>query len=629
MNRIVKRAIILYVFVASIALMAALPGVLGAPQAAPAGQAASDTSVLSESSLETSAVDQNALESAAVSETGTQASPEAEITPDGWEIIVPGIEYREFHLSDPNNVYVARMLRSNQEVILESSIAMGRLASGRESVTGMADRYNQAINNWGEEWGHRNRVVVAINGYYFDPATGVPQRGQINSSWYAKRFDELQNGSGLAWKTDRSVFIGECVKNPADKQVVTFLETGTTQAINGINQPRGDNELILYTPQYDADTNTGDDPKSVEAIVELTKPVTAVNAVDMITGTVKSIRKNIGSAPIPFDHVVISARGSVRDALFDVHGLSENDVIGVTQRIVNCNASLPIEWKGTYASIGGHFHFLKNSSIQSYPDNQGAITRHPRTAIAYNEQYLFFIVVDGRDPYASVGMSIDELAIFARDYLSATDAVAEDGGGSSTMVVNGEVKNNTFCGNFYKPYEPNVWPGGCVKVFLPVTTQSTVNGQDQTATTLNQPPTLLPAPPDALDDDSEIADTNAALALDANTGTIERLVANGMLMVLVEPITRTISFSPGDLVTAFSSTDVRLGPGTNYGKLGTLNAGDQGSVIDHVNGLNGVLATGYNWWKVQFGGLVGWVTEQSLTPPSQSSLIDQKPGIYR
>jgi len=226
-------------------------------------------------------------------------------------------------------------------------------------------------------------------------------------------------------------------------------------------------------------------------------------------------------------------------------------------------------------------------------------------------------------------MSIDELAIFARDYLSATDAVAEDGGGSSTMVVNGKVKNNTFCGNFYKPYEPNVWPGGCVKVFLPVTTQSTVNGQDQTATTLNQPPTLLPAPPDALDDDSEIADTNAALALDANTGTIERLVANGMLMVLVEPITRTISFSPGDLVTAFSSTDVRLGPGTNYGKLGTLNAGDQGSVIDHVNGLNGVLATGYNWWKVQFGGLVGWVTEQSLTPPSQSSLIDQKPGIYR
>lgn len=627
MNRLVRRATILYVFVASLALMAAMPGVLGAAEVASGDQVAADPPVLSESSLETSAIDQNVPEPAPPSQTVTEESPQAEITPDGWEVIVPGIEYREFHLPHPNNVYVARMLRSNPEVILESSIAMGRLASGREAVTGMANRYNQAINNWGEVWGHRNRVVVAINGYYFDPATGVPHRGQINSSWYAKRFDELQNGSGLAWKTDRSVFIGECIKNPADKQVVTFLKTGTTQQINGINQPREADELILYTPQYDADTNTGDDNKSTEAIVELTKPVSAVNAVDMITGTVKSIRNNVGSAPIPFDHVVLSAVGSARDLLLSTNDLNEGDIIGITQRIVNCNTSLPFEWKGTYASIGGHFHFLKNGSIQSYPDNQGAITRHPRTAIAYNEQYLFFIVVDGRDPYASVGMSIDELAIFARDYLSATDGVAEDGGGSSTMVINGEVKNNTFCGNFYKAYQPNVWPGGCVKVFLPVTTQSTVNGQLQAAASSNQTPTLLLAPPDALDDDAEIADTNGALALDANTGKIERLVANGMLMVVVEPITKTNTFAPGALVTAFSSADVRLGPGTNYGKLGTLNAGDQGSIVDHLNGLNGVLATGHNWWKVQFGALVGWVTEQSLTPPSQSSLINQNPGI--
>src|SRR4030067_3150077 len=38
-----------------------------------------------------------------------------------WELIVPGIEFRQFQLPDPNNVFVVRMDRNNPEVTLESS----------------------------------------------------------------------------------------------------------------------------------------------------------------------------------------------------------------------------------------------------------------------------------------------------------------------------------------------------------------------------------------------------------------------------------------------------------------------------------------------------------------------------
>src|SRR5690606_33477166 len=54
---------------------------------------------------------------------------------------------------------------------------------------------------------------------------------------------------------------------------------------------------------------------------------------------------------------------------------------------------------------------------------------------------LFLVVVDGRQPDASVGMSLDELTwVFQR--LGATHAVNLDGGGSSAMVVQGRVVNS-------------------------------------------------------------------------------------------------------------------------------------------------------------------------------------------
>ena len=98
----------------------------------------------------------------------------------------------------------------------------------------------------------------------------------------------------------------------------------------------------------------------------------------------------------------------------------------------------------------------------------------------------------------------------------------------------------------------------------------------------------------------------------ASTAKIERVVANGMLMVVVQPEERSDRFQAGQTVSIVETSEVnlRLGPGTNYGVLGVATPGQQGIILDHP--LNGVLAKGYYWWKIDFGGLVGWVNQDSL-----------------
>ena len=80
---------------------------------------------------------------------------------------------------------------------------------------------------------------------------------------------------------------------------------------------------------------------------------------------------------------------------------------------------------------------------------------NPRTAIGIiDELHYLFVVSDGRTD-ESEGLSLYELASFMEE-LGATSAYNLDGGGSSTMVFEGEVINNpTTTGNTFKEREVN------------------------------------------------------------------------------------------------------------------------------------------------------------------------------
>jgi exopolysaccharide biosynthesis protein len=72
------------------------------------------------------------------------------------------------------------------------------------------------------------------------------------------------------------------------------------------------------------------------------------------------------------------------------------------------------------------------------PDlNDGEL--EPRTAIGINRngRFLYLVVVDGRQPFYSAGATFRDLAELLIDQ-GAYAAMSLDGGGSSTMVVEGE-----------------------------------------------------------------------------------------------------------------------------------------------------------------------------------------------
>ncbi len=486
---------------------------------------------------------------------------------NGWQPVGSGIDYQEFHLPDPNNVYVARMDRHNPQVILDSGIAHGMLAHGPETVSDMAQRYDGAINTWGGTWGARNQVVVAINGSFFYLPSGTPESGQIISGWYAKRFDDLGGGSGFAWKMDRNVFIGKCVYHRPEKQLVKYLASGVTQRIDGVNIARDDNQLVLYTPQFGENSGTNDD--GTEVVVEMTSPTSIQPPPAVVEGVIRSVNDGKGSSNLFFDSIVLSAHGTARQTM--LANAKVGDKIGISQEITHlkndCVANDPDDWSKTYASINGSFELLLNGVVQGSKD-PGATARHPRTAIAYNDDYIFFIVVDGRTK-ASIGMTITELARFAKNTLGATWGLAQDGGGSSTMVVNGLIKNH--------PSDP------CYLVYLPIITNSQAgNG--------NAPGRPLPH----------------------GSAICPRQVANSMMMVVVKPEQKSGVFAPDNIVRANIPTEVRLGPGMNYPVLAVAPSKSIGVVRADLNQLSGVYAKGGYWWYVDFGKVTGWVEQHSI-----------------
>jgi hypothetical protein len=503
-----------------------------------------------------------------------------------WQHVAEGVELREYRLSGPNRAYVVRMDRLNPNVILESAIAQGKLVEGKETVSGMVQRYEGTLNTWNMEawqesdpsipvhtgpvasdvnrsaWGARNHIVVAINGSLHNTKTGVPQGGMIQSGWYAKQFEDVGGKSGFVWKRDRSAFIGECLIHPSKSLRIRNLSNGSSLPVNNINN-RGDGEfLVIYTTHYDRYSN----PKNpgVEMLVEMTRPVEILPEPLMATGVVRSVNHSKDPIDIPFGHIVLSAYGKMDGPLANL--LKVGDPVGISIELdhyeENCRTKREEDYSNAYASIEGNFVFLEQGEIQSF-DNPGANYRHPRTAICLNDRYIYFVVVDGRARGYSIGMTTTELGQFCRDSLAATWGVNQDGGGSSTLWVDGEVVNRPSDGH-------------------------------------------------------------------------ERAVANGLMMVIPQAVERSCAFEVGDHVQAIQQVEIRIGPGSNYAVTARAEEAAVGEVLPHLNRLNGVMATGSYWWKVQFRDEVGWVEQSALVKArsgplhltyTESAMFDLQTGL--
>jgi len=232
-------------------------------------------------------------------------------------------------------------------------------------------------------------------------------------------------------------FAGQITSGPSTKKWHGRLARGYTRkmrvpqskhAIDGLNRPRADNELIIFTPEFHRTTLT--DPNGLEIVVR--------------SGRIKMQRDMKGSSTIPADGFVISASGSARE--WALKNLKAGAPIKLNLNLAPVEAEQAALWKQATSIVGGGPQLIKNGRVEITSAAEKVLPAfvsddHPRTAIAkLSSGQILLVTVDGRQPGESIGMSLPMLADLLLEF-GAVEAINLDGGGSTTMVIKNELVN--------------------------------------------------------------------------------------------------------------------------------------------------------------------------------------------
>lgn len=250
-----------------------------------------------------------------------------------------------------------------------------------------------------------NNAIVALNGTYFKPQTGVPLGTlMINEKMYTGPiYDRVAMGifdDGFALAR---ISLDAVIKG-----------SGKTIKVNNINQPRMlSTHVIIYTPDWGKFS-----------------PSAPKYGVGLQVSEGKITKASANAVAIPENGYVISGPKSVLYALLD-------------KKDVELDIKTSPEWKGVKHIISGGPYLVKDGEV--YVDMtaqklQSIGGRNPRSAIGYtSDRNIILVAVDGREG-SSIGMTLMELANFMKS-AGCIGAINLDGGGSTVMYVKGKVVN--------------------------------------------------------------------------------------------------------------------------------------------------------------------------------------------
>jgi exopolysaccharide biosynthesis protein len=275
----------------------------------------------------------------------------------------------------------------------------------------------------------RAQALAAINAGFFLPSgdpTGVLQiDGQLVSDSARPR-----GAVAVSQRGNRTTLMFDVVTVGATLKV-EGADSATSVPIAGIDTVRQRGKLMLFTPLYHAHTDTA--ARGIEWVLE-GSPL-----------TVRDRREDAGSTAIPRTGFVLSYGGlQPPDPLSN---LNVGATVKIEREYVSRFGTPADSWARATHVIGGAGLLVRDGRpVESWQDEDiraGFDTeRHPRTMIGVDRSgTIWLITVDGRSPGVSVGMTFRELQGLAAR-LELQDALNLDGGGSTTMVVKGQVVNH-------------------------------------------------------------------------------------------------------------------------------------------------------------------------------------------
>ncbi len=344
-------------------------------------------------------------------------------------VVGPGIKYyKVFKPAIPWNITILEVDVSNPSIKIKSELARDVLGTGFEKTSSMANRNNRA-----------NHIVLgAINGDYFgisDPTNPYTflSNSMIKDNEYTFGRSHIRSSFGFRSSDNKPAL------NILNFSGSVTASNNNSRSIDLLNGVRDTNKLILYNKYIgpNSRTNSSGTEVKLQKIDQL-----AINGtykfivIEKVTG--------IGSMSIG-ENYILSGNGTA--STFLVNNINVGDTvrlaIGTSPNVNNLTCLM-----------GGGPRLITNGTrpssfvgVEGFGDSH-VNTRHPRTAVGFNidSTKIYFLVVDGRQPALSVGMSCAELA----DYMISIgcyQAVNLDGGGSSTMVVRNEIKNSPSDGS--------------------------------------------------------------------------------------------------------------------------------------------------------------------------------------
>ncbi|MBS4168209.1 phosphodiester glycosidase family protein [Parachlamydia sp. AcF125] len=320
-----------------------------------------------------------------------------------------GLSYEHILTDVPQSIHILKVDASYFEIMPSRALDDG---IGRETVSSLSSRH---------------QAIAAINGGFFQIGgnfDGLPGGIlKIREQWFSLPYKPR---GAIGWtKNNHFVLIDQLLAS------CSVAIKGSTIQADGLNRQRKKGEKILYTSAFHRTTLTN--PEGIELVVENNK--------------IDKICSHRGSNSIPIKGVILSI-GETEENFF-ISTFSKDDPVEVSFNILPqsspCYTS-SADWEKMDYIVGGTPILIRNGKIISDFSSEKTLetfltNRHSRTSIGLlKDKRWVFVVVDGKQPGMSEGMTMNELAQFMAK-LGCVEALNLDGGGSSTLVINKAVIN--------------------------------------------------------------------------------------------------------------------------------------------------------------------------------------------
>lgn len=234
------------------------------------------------------------------------------------------------------------------------------------------------------------------------------------------RIYKTANNSWVSWYIDAD-------KNPGFYKGfngTAVFPGGATHALNGINDGRGENQLIIYDINLNG-ANSGTNSYGIDIPVRVVEGSVgfAGSAVLEVTGEAETA----GSMAIPAGGYVLSGHG---DAKTLIQALKVGDRVSITANPSLNGADITQMVSGTPLIVSG------GKTLDTSGTMDMATQLHPRTAVGYSQdgKSVVLLIVDGRQAGYSEGVTFMELADIMR-HVGCYEAANLDGGGSSELYT--------------------------------------------------------------------------------------------------------------------------------------------------------------------------------------------------